>query len=43
VAGTAGDIQSLPDYIRAINSALSDIDTALKPIPGQLDNITEGK
>lgn len=41
VAGAAGDVQSLPDYIRAINSALSDIDTALKPIPGQLDNITE--
>jgi hypothetical protein len=36
VAGAAGDVQSLPDHIRAINSALSDIDTALKPIPGQL-------
>ena len=40
VAGAAGDVQFLPDYIRAINSALSDIDTALKPIPGQVDDIT---
>ncbi len=40
VAGAASDAQGLPDYIRAINSALSDIDTALKPIPDQLDDLT---
>ncbi len=39
VTGVTGNVEALPDYIRGINSALSDIDAALKPIPGQVANI----
>lgn len=41
VVGATGDVQSLPDYIEAINAALSDIDTALKPIPGQVADVAD--
>jgi hypothetical protein len=39
-ASATGNVQPLPNYITAINSALADIDTALKPIRGQVADAT---
>ncbi|MDQ4103771.1 MAG: hypothetical protein M3186_08715 [Actinomycetota bacterium] len=36
VTGATGDVGPLPNFIGTINSALTDIDTALKPIRGQV-------
>jgi hypothetical protein len=40
VAGATGDVTALPNYIQTINSALTDIDTSLKPIRGQVADAT---
>ncbi|HEV7450866.1 MAG TPA: hypothetical protein VGO16_05665 [Pseudonocardiaceae bacterium] len=40
VAGATGDVTPLPNYIGTINSALTDIDTSLKPIRGQVADAT---
>jgi hypothetical protein len=40
VAGATGDVTPLPNYITTINSALTDIDTSLKPIRGQVADAT---
>jgi methyl-accepting chemotaxis protein len=40
VTGATGNVQPLPNYIGTINSALTDIDTALKPIRGQVADAT---
>jgi methyl-accepting chemotaxis protein len=40
VTGATGNVQPLPNYIGTINSALTDIDTALKPIRGQVADTT---
>jgi phage-related tail protein len=40
VAGATGDVTALPNYIQTINSALTDIDTSLKPIRGQVGDAT---
>ncbi|MGA9311644.1 MAG: hypothetical protein WBV74_14900 [Pseudonocardiaceae bacterium] len=40
VTGATGNVQPLPQYIETINSALTDIDTALKPIRGQVADAT---
>lgn len=40
VTGATSNVQPLPDYIGTINSALTDIDTALKPIRGQVADAT---
>jgi methyl-accepting chemotaxis protein len=39
-ASATGNVTPLPDYIHTINSALADIDTALKPIRGQVADAT---
>ncbi|MCA1820598.1 MAG: hypothetical protein LC644_02170 [Pseudonocardia sp.] len=39
-ASATGNVQPLPNYIHTINSALADIDTALKPIRGQVADAT---
>jgi hypothetical protein len=40
VTGATGNVQPLPNYIGTINAALTDIDTALKPIRGQVADAT---
>jgi methyl-accepting chemotaxis protein len=40
VAGATGDVTPLPNYVETINSALTDIDTSLKPIRGQVSEAT---
>jgi cell division protein FtsL len=39
VSGAGGNVTSLPDQVNRINGSLSGIDPALKPIPGQADDI----
>ncbi len=39
VTGAGGDTKSLPDQVQGINASLAAIDPALKPIPGQADQI----
>ncbi|MEJ7765673.1 MAG: hypothetical protein WKF86_09275, partial [Acidimicrobiales bacterium] len=39
VTGAGGDTKSLPDQVQGINASLAAIDPALKPIPGQADEI----
>ncbi len=39
VTGAGGDTASLPDQVQGINGSLAAIDPALKPIPGQADQI----
>ena len=40
VTGATGNVQPLPNYINTINAALTDIDTSLKPIRGQVADAT---
>jgi len=39
VTGAGGDTKTLPDQVQGINASLAAIDPALKPIPGQADEI----
>ncbi len=39
VTGAGGDTKTLPDQVQGINASLAAIDPALKPIPGQADQI----
>jgi len=39
VTGAGSDTKSLPDQVEGINASLAAIDPALKPIPGQADQI----
>jgi len=39
VTGAGGDTKTLPDQVQGINGSLAAIDPALKPIPGQADQI----
>jgi hypothetical protein len=39
VSGAGGNVTSLPDQVNRINGSLSGIDPALKPIPGQANDI----
>lgn len=39
VTGAGGHTKTLPDQIQGINGSLAQIDVALKPIPGQADQI----
>jgi ABC-type transporter Mla subunit MlaD len=39
VTGAGGDTKTLPDQVQGINTSLSAIDPALRPIPGQADEI----
>ncbi|MCA1684231.1 MAG: hypothetical protein LC708_03795 [Actinobacteria bacterium] len=39
VSGAGQNVTSLPDQVNRINGSLSGIDPALKPIPGQADDI----
>jgi len=40
VTGATGNVEPLPNYIHTINAALTDIDTSLKPIRGQVADAT---
>lgn len=42
VVGVGGDVKTLPAQIQGVNESLGNIDTTLKPIPGQSDQIVAG-
>jgi len=43
VTGAGGDTKTLPDQVQGINASLAAIDPALKPIPGQADEIIDAR